>query len=168
MDKFFLNSFASNILQSVTVFLFQFFLLHVTSPLKWYIPIPQDKSNFVKLGFHYGLYWASNRQHQTSNSYGKKKKDFIIVKVPKAEKTQVYTRKTLTKVSIKISMNFPKADLKKWKYELLFITRIRNIAIAIATIFSETQYSSRSSYPEMYLKNCVLKIFMKTLMKTSA
>ena len=65
-------------------------------------------------------------------------------------------------------MNFPKADLKKWKYELLFITRIRNIAIAIATIFSETQYSSRSSYPEMYLKNCVLKIFMKTLMKTSA
>ena len=142
MDKFFLNSFASNILQSVTVFLFQYFLLHVTSPLKWYIPI---KSNFVKLGFHYGLYWASNRQHQTSNSYGKKKKDFIIVKVPKAEKTQVYTRKILIKVSIKISMNLPKADLKKQKYELLFITRIRNIAIAIATIFSETQYSSRSS-----------------------
>ena len=145
MDKFFLNSFASNILQSVTVFLFQYFLLHVTSPLKWYIPIPQGKSNFVKLGFHYGLYWTSIRQHQTSNSYGKKKKDFIIVKVPKAEKTQVYTRKTLIKVSIKISMNLLKADLKKQKYELLFITRIRNIAIAIATIFSETQCSSRSS-----------------------
>ena len=56
-------------------------------------------------------------------------------------------------------MNFPKADLKKRKYELLFITRIRNIAIAIATIFSETQYSSRSSYPEMYLKNCLKNFY---------
>ena len=57
MHKCFLNSFPSNILQNVTVFLFQYFLLHITSSLKWYIPIPQDKSNFVSIMGYTGITW---------------------------------------------------------------------------------------------------------------